>query len=154
MWKADEIPEPSMRSETCAAIIAALPNWFGIEDANEAYIKGVGSEDCIVVRDEGGSIIGMLSLRFPFPNNADIYWLGVLPQYHHQGAGRVLVNDAMRRAREQGCETITVETLGPSHPDEGYKRTRAFYSAMGFKPLFEVTPYGPENPLLYMGRGL
>lgn len=158
MWTHGEILDPAERSEICSSIIDALPNWFGIPDSNASYIKGVAEEDCFVVRGTNGSngsgIIGMVSLRMPFPNNADIYWLGVLPDYHHQGVGRVLLDVCFERARDKGCETITVETLGPSDPDEGYRRTRAFYTAMGFKPLIEHDHFGPENPLLYMVRAL
>ena len=154
MWSVEEISDGAERSAICAAITAALPNWFGQEASNAAYIKGVAEKDCFVVRSPSGGVIGLLSLQVPFPNNADIYWLGVLPEYHHQGIGRVLAEAAFDRARSKGCSTITVETLGPSAPDQGYAKTRAYYGGMGFKPLFELTHHGPENPLLYLVRPL
>ena len=49
---------------------------------------------------------------------------------------------------------MTVETLGPSRPDEGYARTRAFYESMGFHPLFELTYPALGNPLLYLLKTL
>lgn len=148
----ETLSEPSEKSAACKLIIEQLPDWFGIPDANASYIEGVSKETAIVMRDPSGVVAGLLSLRFPFPNNADIYWLGVLPGLHRQGTGRALFERALKIAADKGCSTITVETLGPSRPDEGYARTRKFYEAMGFSPLFELTPYGTYNPLLYMVR--
>ncbi len=148
------LSEPSEKSAACKQIIDQLPNWFGLPEANASYIDGVAKEIAVVARDQSGHITGMLSLRFPFPNNADIYWLGVLPDLHRRGTGRTMFERAQKIAADKGCTTMTVETLGPSRPDEGYARTRKFYEAMGFTPLFELTPYGSDNPLLYMVRAV
>lgn len=151
MWKAEEISDSSERQRICKEIIAELPNWFGLPDANAAYIEGTGSRDCFVTRDET-RVVGMLSLGHPYPTNADIYWMGVLPNYHRKGVGLALFNAALLCAQKLGCETMTVETLSDSDSDEGYARTRAFYLAIGFKPLFELRPTGAVNPLMYMSR--
>lgn len=144
--------DPEAKSAACARLIAQLPNWFGLPDANAQYIAGVADKPAFVLRNAQNQVTGMLALRMPFPNNADIYWLGVAPDRHRQGIGRQLFDAALAHARNQGCSTMTVETLGPSDPDEGYARTRKFYEAMGFKPLFELFPNGPVNPMLYMAR--
>jgi GNAT superfamily N-acetyltransferase len=154
MWTVSEIKSPNERREICAGIITALPQWFGIEIANASYIDGVANEDCFIVRGNDATPLGMISLKHPFPNNADLYWFGVLPEYHKKGIGRVLMKAAFERARSKNCTTMTVETLGPSDPDPGYTKTRAFYTAMGFRPLFELSHHGLENPLLYMLKEL
>ena len=154
MWIIEEILVGVQRSAYCKTIIGALPNWFGIESSNAEYIEGVANGDCFIARNQAGSVVGMLSLKYPFPNNGDIYWIGVLPEYHYQGIGRELVNAAFGRALSKGCTSITVATLGTRHPDEGYRKTRAFYKGMGFKPLFEITFEDYENAMLYMIRGL
>ena len=52
-------------------------------------------------------------------------------------------------ARSSGGLWLHVKTLGPSHPDPFYARTRTFYTAMGFAPLFEsATLWGEKNPTL------
>ena len=150
MWTVNEVTDPAERQAACNSIITQLPAWFGIPSATERYIREVADEVALVIHDDTGAPLGMLSLRHPFPNNADILWLGVLSDYHRSGMGRALVEAAIKRAKEWGCKTLTVETLGPSHPDEGYRRTRAFYAAMGFEPLFELAPYGPDNPQIYL----
>ena len=145
-----EIPDPRERGRICSVIIETLPDWFGLPDANARYIKGVEARTAFVVRDESGAPVGMLSLSHPFPSNADIYWVGVKPAHHRKGIGEALFAAALARARELGCQTMTVETLSDTDPDPGYARTRQYYKAMGFKPLFELRPYGDDNPLVYM----
>lgn len=64
----------------------------------------------------------------------------------------------MRAAEEAlagKARPLQVKTLGPSHPDEGYKRARAFHAAMGFIPLEETTAYwGESQPTLVMVKPL
>jgi ribosomal protein S18 acetylase RimI-like enzyme len=46
---------------------------------------------------------------------------------------------------------MQVKTLGPSRPDEHYAKTRAFYEALGFRPLEEFKQIWDENnPCLVM----
>jgi hypothetical protein len=50
---------------------------------------------------------------------------------------------------------LNVKTLAPSHPDPYHARTRAFYQAMGFGPLFETAAlWGPENPSAVLVKAL
>jgi hypothetical protein len=57
--------------------------------------------------------------------------------------------------RQRGVEYLQVKTLGPSHPDEGYARTRAFYFALGFRPLEEFEQlWDADNPCLLMVKSL
>ena len=51
-------------------------------------------------------------------------------------------------------EFLQVKTLGPSHPDPGYARTRQFYAGVGFQPLEEITGLWPGNPCLIMIKTL
>ena len=68
---------------------------------------------------------------------------------------RTPVEAAAALAREEGAGYLTVKTLAPMRPDEGYRRTRAFYDALGFVPL-EIFPtlWGPEAPCLMMLKPL
>ena len=50
---------------------------------------------------------------------------------------------------------LQVKTLGPSHPDVHYARTRSFYEALGFIGLEETTTFwGEANPCLIMVKVL
>jgi ribosomal protein S18 acetylase RimI-like enzyme len=51
----------------------------------------------------------------------------------------------------QGIEYLQVKTLSPAHPDKNYAKTRAFYHALGFRPLEEFPDlWGEQNPCLQM----
>ena len=57
--------------------------------------------------------------------------------------------------KTSSVEYLQVKTLGPSHPDENYASTRAFYLAMGFRPLEEFKHIWDEhNPCLIMVKKL
>jgi hypothetical protein len=48
-----------------------------------------------------------------------------------------------------------VKTLGPSRPDVGYDKTRAFYLAYGFRPLEEFPLlWDPANPALQLVKSV
>ena len=150
------VGDPARCSQYCELLIDQLPHWFGRPKSNAAYIAGVADPEkiCFDALGDDGDLMGFLSLRLPFPNNADVYWLGVVPHRHREGIGRCLMEAAINCASARNCQTLTVETLGPSDPDEGYAETRAFYRAMGFRPLFELKPYDEATPMIYMIRAL
>ena len=98
-----------------------------------------------------GSVLGFLSLKQHTPYAAEILVMGVHPDVQRGGIGRALVDAAEAHARGLGVEFMQVKTLGPSRPDEGYARTRAFYEVMGFRPLEEFKQIWDENnPCLVM----
>ena len=69
--------------------------------------------------------------------------------------GRALVGHTESILRQQKLEYWQVKTLAASHPDPFYARTRAFYLAMGFKPLEVLTQlWGQDNPCLLMVKYL
>jgi hypothetical protein len=69
--------------------------------------------------------------------------------------GRALLAQAQDWLRQEKVEYLQVKTLAPSHPDEDYARTRAFYLAVGFRPLEELTGlWNEENPCLLMIKRL
>lgn len=137
----------------CRIITADLPEYFGIPDANEHYAAGVLKRINFAAQ-MADEIIGLISIDFPYPNNANIYWMGVLKNYHRSGVGKMLLNKAIEYALIQGAETMTVETLAPNECDENYLKTYKFYCANGFKPLFDLKPVGYEWNMVYMSKVL
>ncbi len=73
--------------------------------------------------------------------------MGVAPERHREGIGRLLVKRAAAYAAAHGASFLTVKTLAHTDPHEGYARTRAFYRALGFKTL-EIFPlyWDADNP--------
>lgn len=138
----------------CEPIFVALPDWFGIEEANRQYVAAIDDLPTFLVMEEGRAL-GFLTLKLHFPWAAEIYVMGVRPETHRRGIGRALLRSAEAYLREQGVEYLQVKTLSPSHPDPFYARTRAFYAAEGFRPLEELkTLWNAENPCLMMVKHL
>ena len=76
--------------------------------------------------------------------------MAVEPAQHRRGIGRVMIEALEADLVADSVELLQVKTLGPSHADAGYDRTRRFYSRMGFRPLEEIHDLWPGNPCLVM----
>jgi len=141
-------------SSICEPVLRSLPQWFGIEAANVQYLQDIEELPTFLAQGDGG-VTGFLTIREHNEYAAEIHIVGVRPEAHRQGIGRALLAEAERYLAQRGIEYLQVKTLSPAHPDQGYARTRAFYRAMGFRPLEEFPElWGPENPCLLMVKYL
>jgi GNAT superfamily N-acetyltransferase len=145
----EQVEDPSERSRLCEHILRDLPEWFGIEEATAAYIRDVAGLPTFRVGDDA-----LLSLKLHTPRAAEVYVMGVRRARHGQGLGAALLRAAEEYLRSRGFEYLQVKTLGPSDPDVGYARTRAFYEARGFAPLEEIHGLWEHNPCLLMVKRL
>jgi len=137
----------------CEQILRGLPDWFGFEETNAQYISDLETLPSIVAVS-GKQIIGFLSLKHHTTDAAEVHVLAVPQDLHRKGIGRKLIDRAEEELAGR-ARLLQVKTLGPSHPDEGYARTRSFYLALGFIPLEETTAiWGAENPCLIMVKPL
>jgi N-acetylglutamate synthase-like GNAT family acetyltransferase len=137
----------------CERILSGLAHWFGFEETNRVYIAGLNTLPAFVVVRDGG-IAGFVSLRHHNPFTSEIEVLAVHSDMHRQGLGGALLKKVEDQLRKREIRLLEVKTLGPSHADEGYKKTRAFYSAIGFLPLDEINLWGPDQPCLIMVKVL
>ncbi|HWQ46085.1 MAG TPA: GNAT family N-acetyltransferase [Longilinea sp.] len=142
------------RSAACEPVLRALPDWFGIETALTNYLEDIDqSPTFLAVREE--KVIGFLTVKQHTPFAAELLVMGVYPEIRRGGVGRVLVEKAEAWLTTQGVEYFQVKTLGPSRPDDGYAATRAFYEALGFRPMEELTQiWGEDNPCLILIKRL
>jgi ribosomal protein S18 acetylase RimI-like enzyme len=140
------------QSALCVPILRALPDWFGIEAALLNYQREIDHLPTLVAR-VGEQPAGFLTVKQHFAHSAELYGMGVLPEFQRLGIGRALVKGAEKFLRAQGVHYFQVKTLGPSHDDPGYAATRAFYQACGFSSLEEFPQIWDENnPCLIMVR--
>src|SRR5262249_39685539 len=130
-------------------VLRDLPEWFGIEDATAAYIRDVASLPTFGAGDNG-----FVALKLHSPRAAEVYVMGVRRECHRQGIGTALLQAAEENLDAPGVEFLQVKTLGPSLPNDGYARTRAFYEARGFVPLEEINGIWPGNPCLLLVKDL
>jgi ribosomal protein S18 acetylase RimI-like enzyme len=138
----------------CEPILRSLPQWFGIEEAVVHYVQEIEHlPTFLAVAD--GRVAGFLSLKEHFAEAAEVYVMGLRVEYHRRGLGCALVERAEEWFRSRGGEYLQVKTLSPARADENYARTRAFYRAMGFRPLEEFPHLWDEaNPCLLLVKAL
>jgi len=142
--------EESGSGRICRTILEALPHWFGIPASVADYVA-VADQSPSVIASAGPTDVGIATIVSHSPYAAEVYVMGVLPDYHRRGVGRAMLRAAETRLARQGVEYLQVKTRGPSKPDEGYEKTRAFYLAYGFRPLEEFPLlWDAENPALML----
>lgn len=134
----------------CRRILGELAEWFAIEEAVDHYVD-VADRSPTVIASLDGEDVGFLTTVQHSRYAAEIYVMGICPDYQRRGIGRRLVADVEHQALAQGIEYLQVKTLIERRPHAGYAATRAFYLACGFRPLVEFpTLWGPENPALQL----
>ena len=139
---------------SCATILYELPEWFGIPEATEAYIKVLGTIPTAVILIDG-EIVGFAALEQHNPGSVELHVIAVDRSHHNQGIGSELLRWSEAWCPQVGATWFHVKTLGPSTPDASYERTRKFYLARGFEELFEsLTHWGPECAALIMVKKL
>ncbi|VAW39807.1 hypothetical protein MNBD_CHLOROFLEXI01-342 [hydrothermal vent metagenome] len=138
------------QSEICEPILRALPDWFGIEESTQAYVRDTAVLPTFIARDTDQPV-GFLTIKHHSDYAAEIQVMGVLPEWHRRGVGQALLAASEAHLRQLGVEYLQVKTLSSRHPDLFYGRTRAFYLSMGFRPLEEFsTLWGEANPCLQL----
>ena len=144
----------SQQSKICESILRDLPQWFGIEKALIHYIEEIEKLPTLFALIES-KYVGFLSFKQHNKYAAELYVMGIYSQYQRCGIGRALIHHTESILRQQNIEYWQVKTLAASHPDRFYAQTRAFYLAMGFRPLEELTQlWGKDNPCLLMIKHL
>lgn len=146
--------EPAACARAAREILRDLPDWFGVPETAEMYIKSCGELPCFLCLD-GEEAVGLLAIKQHTHWAGDVYVMGVKRAHHRKGVGRLLMDACRDYCRRKGMEYLQVKTLDESCPDEYYARTRAFYLAMGFRPL-ECLPalWGEDNPCMLMVQKL
>lgn len=149
-----DYPPKSGQSTICEPILRSVPTWFGIEAANQQYVKDIEA-NITFIAERDNQAVGFLTPVKHSEVSAEIHVMAVLPQYHRNGVGRELTNHAEAYLRDAGIQFLQVKTLSSSDPDEDYRKTRAFYFGMGFVVLQEFPDlWGSENPCVQLIKAL
>lgn len=135
---------------TCAELLATVPHWFGMSDANEEYRRVADRCPTLVALDNDRAI-GFVTVVHHSPHSAELHVMAVAPDHHRHGIGRMLVESVEQRLRAEGVEYLQVKTLSASANDEPYLRTLAFYTALGFRVLEEMPSlWDADNPAVLL----
>jgi GNAT superfamily N-acetyltransferase len=145
---------PAGSGAICHAILATIPDWFGMPASNAEY-EALAETGPAVIALEGGTPVGLMLLKRHFATTLEVYFLGVDASRHRRGAGRALMDHAEAIARAEGRRFVEVKTQGPSAEYEPYERTRRFYEALDYAAVEELdVGWGPENPTLIMVKAV
>ncbi len=142
------LDDPAQKSDACRVIIESLPDWFGIPSANKNYIQGIEAMDVFEAFVDD-VCVGLLALKFHYQTTAEIWWMGVKPEFHRQGIGVELFHAAKKHAVKKDCEFLIVNTLSNRSDDIYYARTRCFYEKLNFLPFFQQEE-DSHNPMMWM----
>ncbi|MCC5948437.1 MAG: GNAT family N-acetyltransferase [Nitriliruptoraceae bacterium] len=150
-----QIEVDDARPAEVEALLRALPEWFGIDEAITDYVRRSATLPTYTARMHGAPV-GVLVLERHNDRVAEMFLLVVHPDRHRRGIGRTLVAVAERDLLAAGTAFVQVKTLGASHPSPEYAATRAFYEALGYQGIeeFAADELWPGNPCLVMVKHL
>ena len=136
------------KSKIVEEVLADLPDWFGLPESTNQYIKD-SRELPLWVAKKCDDIIGFITLKETSKDTCEIHCMGIKKAYHRKGIGKKL-QDSFEDFAKQNYEYIQVKTVDEGHYKE-YDKTVAFYKRMGFKKL-EVFPalWDEYNPCLIL----
>ena len=151
-----EITEPGEKQRITRRILEALPDWFGVEESREQYIRESADLPFFAAFD-GERAAGFLCLKETGKDTIELHVMGVLQEYHRRGIGRELFARAKEAAARAGYSFLQVKTVQMGRYED-YDRTNRFYLSLGFME-FEVFPtlWDELNPcqvyVMYLKEG-
>lgn len=140
------------KSNITDSLLRQLPEWFGIEESIIEYVDNV-KDTIFYVAFDNDKLIGFLSLKSNNEYTLEIYVMGIIKEYQKKGIGKKLMDEVAQYSQDKDYKLLMVKTLGESHPNKYYKKTRGFYKNVGFYPIEEIKEiWGEQNPCLLMVR--
>jgi GNAT superfamily N-acetyltransferase len=131
------VDDGNEKQQITRLVLEALPDWFGVSETRENYIKESAGLPLIAAFDEGKPV-GFLCLKETGRDTMEIHVMGVLMDYHRAGIGKAMFQRAKEVAVDGGYSFMQVKTVQMGLYED-YDRTNQFYRALGFKE-FEVLP--------------
>lgn len=119
--------------------------WPGVE-AGLSDVNHWGPGAHLLAADLDGEIAGSVAYYSPGQSDPQLYqpewaslrYLAVAPEHRGKGVGRLLTEECLRRAREDGADTIAL------HTSEMMQVARNMYEAMGFRVHHQLDRTGPR----------
>ncbi len=151
-----QVTVPAEKTRIAREILEALPDWFGVAESREAYIRGSASQPFFAAF-LGGQAAGFLCLKETGKATVELAVMGVKREFHRQGVGRALFTAAKRYAVKAGYAFMQVKTVRMGLYED-YDDTTRFYQSLGFQE-FEVFPtlWDENNPcqiyVMHLGQG-
>ena len=140
-----QLTVPAEKTRVAREILEALPDWFGVAESREKYIRESAGQPFFAAF-LGGQAIGFLCLKETGKATVELAVMGVKQEYHRHGVGRALFSAARQYAVQAGYAFMQVKTVKMGLYED-YDRTNLFYQSLGFQE-FEVFPtlWDENNP--------
>ncbi|MBR5966857.1 MAG: GNAT family N-acetyltransferase [Treponema sp.] len=140
-----EVTDKNEKQLITKTILEALPDWFAVEESRMQYIDESVSLPLFAAYD-GERPVGFICLKETGKDTVEIHVMGVLKEYHRNGIGKKLFEEAKAAAARKGYSFLQVKTVLMGKYED-YDRTNRFYLSLGFKE-FEVFPlfWDEANP--------
>jgi GNAT superfamily N-acetyltransferase len=135
-------------------ILATIPEWFGIPEANASYVADAGRLPSYLAVDDAEEVVGVALLAEHFPESRELHLIAVRRDHHREGIGRMLLDEVEKDLRHSGVRLLEVHTVGPSSESAEYARTREFYLATGFVAMNELQRIDWNGPTLILVKPL
>ena len=132
-----QLTDAAEKQAVTRLILEALPEWFGIPEAREEYIRESAGRIFFCAYDRNRPV-GFLCLKETGKDTVELAVMGVLKTHHRKGIGRGMFDEAKRIAAEHSYSFIQVKTVQMGKYPE-YDETNRFYLGLGFKE-FELMP--------------
>lgn len=141
-------------STVCEKTLRSLPDWFGVESAIVDYVN-TSKKFPMITAQIDNEIAGFLSIKKHSAFSAEVYVMGVLPEFQNKGVGTALLDKAESLLSESNIEFVQVKTVSEDREDVFYERTRSFYKRYGFREI-EVFPtlWDKSNPCLLLLKSI
>ena len=99
-----ECPDEKMR--IARLVLDKLPEWFGIPESTDAYVRG-----CAELPFWADGDRGFIAMRPTGDYAAEIFVMGVSPECHRMGIGKMLFEALRNEAKLRGMEYLHVKTV-------------------------------------------
>ena len=106
----EQITDKETKRAIARTILESLREWFEVDESREGYIRD--SADWIFLADkEDDRYAGFLCLKETGKETVELAVMGVLKEYHRNGIGRALFQEAKKTAKEAGYSFMQVKTV-------------------------------------------
>jgi GNAT superfamily N-acetyltransferase len=130
-WRLQPLSDDRERYRTLYRRIGEPWLWFSRVVMPDEELAGILNDSKVesYALNNGKDDIGLLELDFRSQGEAELAFLGLVPGVIGKGAGRFLMNEAIRRAFAQPISRFFVHTCSLDHPG-----ALSFYMRSGFTP--------------------
>jgi GNAT superfamily N-acetyltransferase len=136
-------------ADDCDAVIASLPDFFGVDEGIAACAQAVRNERGAVAATANGPVVAFATWCARRPHAAEITWAAVRADHRGGGIGGRVVSEVERQAADAGIEWMVVMTVSPNDArPETYEPTRHFWEAAGYTQLLDFDVWSSNLAVL------